>query len=158
MLYHMKKLVFRLVFPLTFISYMIFEKWWFVIIVDGPDKKAYGFPLINCFDSLASSLEHYYFIFETVVNISVFTLFWFVIVYAIDRYIFKILISNILAKISLGLLTIYLFAFTLISINFNTRFFLKCDFDVEAVIETGYHFTWTGFQPDYSKINDEQGK
>ncbi len=154
----MKKLAFRLVFPLTFISYVLFEKWWYIIIVDGPDKTAYGFPLINCSDSLASSLEYYYFILETVFNISVFTLFWAVIVYVIDRFTFKISISGILAKISLMLLSIYLIAFTYISINFNTRFFLKRDFGVQTVIETGYHFIWVDFEPDYSKINTETRK
>jgi hypothetical protein len=153
----MKKLVFRLVFPLTFISYMIFEKWWYVIIIDGPDKTVYGFPLINCSQSFASSMELYYYVLETVINIAAFTIFWVIVVFLINKYIFSITISKLLAKISLLLLCLYLIAFIYISIEFNTMFSFKRDFDVK-VIEKGYHFIWTDFKPNYGKINDEQVK
>jgi hypothetical protein len=153
----MKKLIFRLVFPLTFISYMIFEKWWYVLVFDGPDKTVYGFPLINCSQSFATSLQFYYYVFETVVNITVFSLFWFAIIFIFDKYIKPITISKLFAKISIVLLCFYLIGFTYFSIELDNQFFIKRDFEVK-VIDKGYHFIWTDFKPNYSKINVEQGK
>jgi hypothetical protein len=153
----MKKLALRLVFPLTFISYMIFEKWWYVLVYDGPDKTVYGFPLINCSQSFASSLDLYYYVLETAINIAAFTIFWFIVVFLINKYIVLITISKLLSKISFVLLCLYVLTFTYFSMEFNTRFFFKRDFDVK-IIDKGYHFIWTDFKPNYGKINEEQVK
>ena len=148
----MKKLIFRIVFPLTFFSYMLIEKWWYVYIIEGPDKTVYGFPLINCSQSLASSMELYYYVLETIFNVFAFALFWFVVIFIIQKYIFRISVSNVLAKISTGLLVLYLLAFAWFSSEFNSRFFLKRDFDIKA-IDKGYNFIWSPHYIDYDKYD-----
>jgi hypothetical protein len=137
----MKKLIFNLVFPLTFFSYIIFEKWWYVYIYDGPDKTLFGFPLINCCPSLATSMEWDYYIFETIINVATFSIFWFSVVFVINKYVKPIRVSNLFGKISFVLLILYAVGFTYISIEFNTKFFLKRDFKVK-VVDKGYHFIW----------------
>ncbi|MEM6768710.1 MAG: hypothetical protein AAF655_27470, partial [Bacteroidota bacterium] len=40
----MKQLIWRLVIPLTIISFFLVTKWWFVAVEDAPDSWMYGFP------------------------------------------------------------------------------------------------------------------
>lgn len=137
----MKKLIFSVVFPLTFISYFLFDKWWYVLIIDAVDVNMHGFPLINCSPTLTTSMEFEYYVFETIINVSSFFTFWLLIVFSINRFIKPIFISNLIGKICSVLLGLYLIGFTYFSIEFNTRFYFKRDWDIE-IMDSGFEWIW----------------
>jgi hypothetical protein len=155
----MKKLIFRLVLPLTFVSYFIFDKWWYVEIIDGgPDELVYGFPLISCSPSLATSLEWNYYVLETTTNIVVYFLFWFAIVFLINRFIKPVSISNLLERIFYVLLSLCSLAFIYFSIELNSTFYFRRNIDI-TIMDKGYKWIWQDRpQLDYYKYHPEKLK
>lgn len=152
----MKKLIFNLIFPLSFISYFLFDKWWYVVIVDYIDVNMYGFPLINCSPSTGASMEYVYYVSETMINVVCFFTFWLAIVLIINRFIKPIFISNLIGKTCSVLLGLYVIGFTYFSIEFNTRFYFKRDWQIE-IMDTGFEWIWQSPPtPDYNKYRPEK--
>ena len=152
----MKKLIFSLVFPLTFISYFLFDKWWYVLIIDAFDVNMFGFPLINSSPAMGASMEFEYYVLETIINISCFFIFWLAVVSIINRFIKPIFISNLIGKTCLILLGLYLIAFTYYSIEFNARFAFKRDCQIE-IMDTGFEWFWQyPPTPDLNKYHPEK--
>ena len=60
----MKRLILRLILPLTLILFAIITKWSYGVIVDGTDEFFYGFPLIYKCDGFHTSLSTQYFLIE----------------------------------------------------------------------------------------------
>jgi hypothetical protein len=148
----MNKLIFRLVFPLTFFSYILFDKWWYVYITDGTDVYMSGFPLINCSPSITASMEWIYFITETIINMFSFFIFWYLIIYLIHRFIKPILITNLIGKISLIVFGVYLMGFIYSSFVFNTSFKISRDWEIK-ILNSGFIFSWQ-MPPKTYNLND----
>jgi len=147
----LKTLTFKLVIPLTIFSFLIFTKWWYVFVIDGTDEIMYGFPLIYTCRGFATSMSYQFFIAELLIDLLTYFLFWLIIVYFLNRFLFTIRIHKVL--------TIILITAALIPAGFsiyimtwqNNLFLWKRNFQIEKR-ETGYKFLWQEqVQPDFNK-------
>ncbi|WP_222931286.1 hypothetical protein, partial [Xanthovirga aplysinae] len=83
----MKKLIWELVLSLTVISFSIFTKWWYVLPTDALDTVMSGFPLIWISEGWHTSMSLQIFVKELIINLLIYFVFWFTIVYTINRLI-----------------------------------------------------------------------
>jgi hypothetical protein len=149
----MRKLVPRLVLPLTFLSYLLVDKWWYGDIADGPDVVAHGFPLISNAPSIDSSMEIVYFVPETIINISCYFIFWLVLVFIINRWVIGIWLPSVVAKVANGALLVWLFYFTWLSITYHTSFSWNHEQDM-TILDSGFEWSWQDAPlPDYNKYH-----
>ena len=135
----MKQLIFKIVIPLTIISFAIFTQWRYASVVDAPDTMFYGFPLPFTCLGWHTSLSLQIFIIEFVIDLLTYFLFWFIVIFCINRFLCKIRTHKIIT-ISLWILC------TLAIINGmifcgNNIYYIKRPFDIE-IIKTGYKFFW----------------
>ena len=128
----MKKLTWKLVLPLTVLSFMFVTQSWYVYVVDGPDKYMTGFPLICSSPGFHTSMSIQIFVAEFLFDLFVYFLFWFVIVFLFNRFLFKIKIRKIIYRflIFLSVLAIALYA-SMLTIS-DVEFKLTRDFEVEV--------------------------
>ncbi len=154
----MRQLVLKLVFPLTIVSFLLFTKWWYVLVVDGPDTIMYGFPLIYTCQGFHTSMSSQFFLLELLVDLAVYFLFWLGMVYLIHRFVWFIRIPKVI--------TILLFVVTLLLLGFNMLFVVnpdnlfswKRDFGVE-IMKTGFKWDWQQQEhPDYYDYHPEKRK
>jgi len=145
----MKRLIVKLVLPLTIFSFIIINKWWYVLVIDGADEIMYGFPLIYTCRGFGTSMSHQFFILEFLLDLLTYFLFWFIFVYLVDRFLFTIKMHKILS-ISLMTTSGILIGFVVYFASSQEIFFLlKRDFEIEKM-ETGYNFIWQEqVWPDY---------
>ncbi|HEU5164171.1 MAG TPA: hypothetical protein VFU29_01455 [Chitinophagaceae bacterium] len=147
----MKKLTLKLILPLTIISFIIFTKWWYVLVVDRRDEIMYGFPLIFTCRGFHASLSSQVFIVEFMIDLLVYFLFWFMLVYMANRFLFTIKLHKALF-IPLVTVTFISLGFAIfIASKLENQFFLKRDFEIEKM-KTGYNLIWQKqIRPDYPK-------
>lgn len=147
----MKILTLKLVLPLTVISFMIFTKWWHVFPVDGPDIILWGFPFPFAGDGFHTSMSLQIFVFELIIDFLIYFVFWFLIIFSINRFVIKVNIRRILI-ITLFIIAGFVLIGSLIIMSLPENMFLvKRDFKVE-IKETGYKFIWQNQpRPDYNK-------
>lgn len=86
----MKKLIWKIVLPLTLIVFSTISMWRFVLIVDGPSEILTGFPLLYICSGWHTSLSYQIFISEFVIDFFIYFVFCFLIVFFVDRFIWKI--------------------------------------------------------------------
>jgi hypothetical protein len=151
----LKKLTVKLILPLTIISFIIFTKWWYVLVVDGTDEIMYGFPLIYTCKGFHTSLSSQVFILELLIDLLIYFLFWFLFVYLVNRFLFTIKFHRVLF-ISLLTVTFIILGFSIFIASWSeNKFYLKRDFQIEKM-ETGYNFIWQEqVRPDYHKYHPE---
>ena len=89
-----KQLTWRLILPLTIISFGTFTKWWYVLPGDAPDTMMVGFPLAFAGDGWFTSMSLQIFLIEFIVDFIIYFLFWFLIVLLIRRILTQINISK----------------------------------------------------------------
>ena len=82
----MKTLTLKLVLPLTIILFFVINKWWYVDVIDGTDEIMYGFPLIYTCDAFHTSLASQYFVLEYILDLLVYFLIIWTIVYALYKW------------------------------------------------------------------------
>ena len=99
----MKRLLWKLILPLTVISMMVFTKWWYALVVDGPDEIFTGFPFAFVCSGWYTSLSLQIFVLEFVANLLTYFLIISLLVYAIDRLIIKI---NVPRFVSISLIVL----------------------------------------------------
>ena len=92
----MKQLTWRLILPLTIISFGVFTKWWYVLPVDAPDTMMAGFPLAFVCDGWHTSMSLQIFAFELMFDFLIYFSFWFLLIIFINRYLLRIKIDNML--------------------------------------------------------------
>lgn len=132
-------LVWKLIFPLTIISFFAFDKWWYVYIYDGPDKFMYGFPLAYACDALHTSMARHYFILELAIDLLIYFSFWSVAIFLINRFWVRIQVPKYLAIFNLSIAGIILAGMLFWASLPGHTFELKRPFEVE-VKETGLIF------------------
>lgn len=144
----MKQLTHKLVLPLTIISFAAFTKWWFVLPVDAPSTMMTGFPLIFLSPGWHTSISLQIFLLELTVDLLVYFLFWYLIVFCVNRMFKRIKIHKLLAWI-LNVLTVLIIVGTLIvASNSNNIFYLHRDFEIQ-VLEQGFKSSWRNVErPD----------
>lgn len=88
----MRDVSWRLVLPLTLISFVLWTKWWMVytLPVDGPDIIMVGFPLTYAGDGWHTSMSLQIFFLEFSFDLLVYFLFWFAVIWVIDRFVVRI--------------------------------------------------------------------
>jgi hypothetical protein len=141
----MKDLSWKLVLPLTLISFVLWTKWWMVyaLPVDAPDIIMVGFPLTYAGDGWHTSLSLQIFFLELFVDLFVYFLFWFVVLLIIDRFVVKIQINRIVTFFTLTITGVILFGLMRIGANSTNLYYVKRPYDIE-VLESGYKFIWDG--------------
>lgn len=128
----MKKLIWKLVMPLTVLSFMFVTKSWYAFVVDGPNLYMKGFPLICESPGFHTSMSIQLFVAEFLFNLLIYFLFWYVIVFLFNRFLLKIRIPKIVYRllIFLSVLTLALYASMLIISD--VEFKLTRDFGIEV--------------------------
>lgn len=137
----MKQLTWKIILPLTVISFSFFTKWWYVLPVDAPDSMMSGFPLIWLSEGWHTSSSLQIFVSELIINLMSFFLFWFLIVYICNQYIVKIKIPKIVTILMLSITSLICLGVLLIGSMPDNIYKTKRDFDIE-VLTTGYKLNW----------------
>jgi hypothetical protein len=137
----MKKLVWRLVIPLTVISFTLFTKWWHTLPVDAPDTVFTGFPFPYVCNGWHTSMSLQVFVLEFISDLLIYFVFWFTIIFFVNRYIKPIKVPNILAIVLLSI-TLAIAGYSIWIASFKDNiFYTRRNFDME-IIKTGYKFIW----------------
>ncbi len=137
----MKQLIYKIVIPLTIISFVFITKWWYVLPTDAPHSIMIGFPLAYSCNGWHTSMSEQYFILEFIVDILFYFITWVVLIYSIDRFLIKLRPKKIVVIILLSISGIVLLFSILFVSNSNNIFYLKRDFDIET-IKTQPKFIW----------------
>jgi hypothetical protein len=154
----MKQLIFKLMIPLTVISFATITKWWYALPVDAPDTLFSGFPFPFVCDGWHTSLSLQIFIAELFADLLTYFLFWFLLIYSINRLLIKININKIVTIVLWTMTGLVMIGATLIASDQNNLFYLKRPFDIE-IMEVGYKFIWQQTErPDYYKYHPEDKK
>ena len=129
------KHIFRLILPLTLISFGVITKWWFGIAIDAKDVFFEGFPLIYKCEGFHTSMSTQYFIFELMINLITYFLFWLVVIFLTTR-IWKFNVPLKIVKIFwIGYGVLFL-GFVFLSIDLNDVYLKKRNFEV-VIFDTG---------------------
>jgi hypothetical protein len=151
----MKQLTFKLILPLTVISFATITKWWYALPVDAPDTLFAGFPFPFVCDGWHTSMSLQIFVTEFFADLLTYFLFWCILIFCIDRFWTKININKIVTIVLWTLTGLVVSGATLIASNSNNLFYVKRPFDID-IMETGYKFVWQQtVRPDYYKYHPE---
>ncbi len=147
----MKQLTWRLILPLTIISFGAFTKWWYVLPVDAPDTMMSGFPLAFVSDGWHTSLSLQIFLLELVFDFVIYFLLWFFLILLVARFWTQIKVPKILISI-IWTLSIIISAFAIwIASRPEQIIQLKRDWDMQVLV-TGYKLTWQNeSRPGFAK-------
>ncbi|MEP1490395.1 MAG: hypothetical protein ABJK28_18390 [Algibacter sp.] len=126
----MKKLIFRLTFPLTLISFGIITKWSYGIVINGTDEFLYGFPLIYKCDGFHTSLSTQYFLTEMIVNLLTYFAFWLILTLILNR-IWTINIPKRISKIFWVGYSVLFLGFIYLSNDLDDQYLTKRDFEIK---------------------------
>ena len=149
----MKQLTWRLILPLTIVSFGTLTKWWYVLPVDAPDTMMAGFPFAFVGDGWFTSMSLQLFLIELCADFIIYFLFWFVTVLLIKRVWTQLTTSKILTRIFWTLAILIISFWTFILTISEKHIKLKRDWDMQVLV-TGYKFTWTNTgRPDFSKYD-----
>ncbi len=149
----MRQLTWKIVLPLTVISFATFTKWWYILPDDAPDTMMAGFPIAFVCDGWYTSGSLQIFIAEFILDLLIYLIFWFLLIFCIDRFLTKIRIHKILT-ISLSILSgLILTGTIMIAIMPEHVYKAKRDFDLEVMV-TGYKFIWQHQErPDFTQYD-----
>jgi hypothetical protein len=136
----MKQLTWKLVIPLTIISFGTITRWWYVK-VDDYNETLTGFPFPFVCPGWHTSLSLQIFVLELVADVLVYFAFWFSLTFITTRTIKSIHISKTSTVVLLAISGLFMIAFILFAINPDNIYFPTRPFDIE-IKETGYRFLW----------------
>ena len=126
--------------------------------VDAPDTLFAGFPFPFVCDGWHTSMSLQIFVTEFFADLLTYFLFWFLVIFCINRFWRKINTNKIVTIVLWTLTGLVISAATLITSNPNNLFYVKRPFDI-AILETGYKFGWQQTQrPDYNKYHPKDQK
>lgn len=149
----MKQLTWKLVLPLTIISFTIFTKWWHAEIDDYREVLK-GFPLPFVCPGWHTSMSLQIFVTELIVDILVYFLFWFFIVMTAAKTIKSFCVPKPMTIILLATSGLFTIALILLAINPDNIYTTTRPFDIK-IMETGYRFMGQEeTRPDYHKNPD----
>ena len=154
----MKKLAWKLIIPLTVISFFLFTKWWYTLPVDAPDTVFIGFPFPFVCNGWHTSMSLQVFIFELIVDLLIYFIFWFSLIFIFNLFVKKIYRNKLITGFLLSIAVVIVIFSTWIASSKDNIFYLKRDFKME-VMETGYKFIWQKQPlPDFKKYHPEKVK
>lgn len=145
----MKSLTWKLVVPVTVISFCFFTKGWYVLPVDAPDSIMTGFPFPYTCTGWHTSMSLQFFVLELIADVAFYFMVWFVLVYCINRFLIQIKLHNSLTVILISVTAILFSVFVFMASMPENVFKIKRDFDFE-ILETDYVFIWEEIsRPDH---------
>ena len=151
----MKNLTWKLVLPLTIISFVVFTKWWYVDVVDWTDEILTGFPVPYMCPGWHTSLSLQIFVSGLIIDLLTYFAFWLILIFLINNFLIKIRLNKVLTIILLSFSGLLSAGMILIGINSDNVYMYRRDFDVK-ILETGYKFIWQNqTRPDYYKYHPE---
>jgi hypothetical protein len=152
----MKQLTFKLILPLTIISFATITQWWYALPVDAPDTFYSGFPFPYVGEGWHTSMSLQIFVLELCVDFFIYFLIWFVLLFLINKYLTKIKTYKI-ATIGLWTISgIMIFGASYIASFSENVFRFKRTYDME-IIESGFKFVWQDTErPDYYKYGPKK--
>ena len=115
----------------------------YALPVDAPDIIMVGFPLTYAGDGWHTSMSLQIFFLELFVDLLVYFLFWFAVIWLTNRFIVKIRINKIVTIILLTITGLISFALLRIGADSTNLYYLKRPYDIE-VLDSGYKFFWDG--------------
>lgn len=134
----MKQLTWKLVLPLTIISFTLFTKWWNVIIDDYTETLK-GFPLPFVCPGWHTSLSLQIFIVELIVDLFAYFLFWFLAILMIVKFVRPFHIPKPVTISLLVVSGLFAFAMIILAVNPDNIYTTSRPFEMK-IIETGYRF------------------
>ena len=153
----MKQLTWKLVLPLTIISFVTFTKWWYVII-DESSETLTGFPFPFVCPGWHTSLSLQIFVLELIVDIIVYFAIWFFAILTATKFLNPIHVPKFVTITLLLTSGIFTGTLTLLAINPDNTYTATRPFDIE-IMETGYRFMWQEkVRPDYDQYNNDKNK
>jgi hypothetical protein len=135
----MKQLTWKLVLPLTPISFVLIRKEWHVEIEDLGNETLTGFPLPYVCPGWHTSLSLQIFVFELVINVLTHFAFWFFIISLLNKSFKSFKVSRIATIILLSIAGFFMFFLILLAINPDNIYTIKRPFDIK-IKET--YFLW----------------
>lgn len=148
-----KKRLISLTLPLTFISFILFSKWWIVDVIDGSDCIAYGFPFIYKAPAFYTSLAEQYFIMEFCIDFLVYFALILTLLFFATKYISRILLNKKVFIIIYVVATILIGIEILFSTVFKPSFSIRRDFEIE-VKQTGVKFYFSNNEKEeFNKLH-----
>lgn len=154
----MKQLTLKVIIPLTVISFATITKWWYALPVDAPDTLFAGFPFPFVCEGWHTSMSVQIFATELFADLLTYFLFWYILIYCINRIFIKINTNKIVTIVLWTLTGLVMSGATLIASNSDNIFYVKRPFDID-IMETGYKFVWQQTErPDYYKYHPEAKK
>jgi len=134
----MKSLTWKLVLPLTIISFVTITEWWYVAFIDGPNEVLKGFPFPYVCRGWHTSMSLQIYVLEFIADILTYFIFWFLVVYCCHRFIVPIHLSKRISAFLLVTSGIVLILGGIILGNPNNIFKLKRKDEI-VIEETGVH-------------------
>ena len=151
----MKQLTWKLILPLTVISFGTVTKWWYALPVDAPDTLYAGFPFPFVGDGWHTSLSLQFFVLELIADFLVYFLFWFISVFCIHRYLTTIKTKKIFTIGIWVISVLIIFCAAFIASFSENIFYFKRPYDME-IMQTSFKFVWQETnRPDYYKYHPE---
>jgi len=152
----MKYLIFKIVLPLTIISFAVVNKWWYALPIDGPDTLYYGFPLPFVGAGWHTSMSLQFFTIEFIADFLIYFSFWLLLTYLINRFIVTIKLHKFFTSLLLTISIIIALISVLIAADSNNIYYSKRPYEME-IMDSGYKFIWQEMEhPDYYKYHPER--
>ncbi|MEM6767641.1 MAG: hypothetical protein AAF655_22070 [Bacteroidota bacterium] len=137
----MKQLIWRLVIPLTIISFFLVTKCWFVAVEDAPDSWMYGFPFPYLCEGWHTSLSLQVFLKELFMDLGIYVLFWTATVFLVNKFLGIPPMPRPFTIILWVISGVILFAVIWVASMPEHIFLIQREFDCE-VIASGFKFPW----------------
>ncbi len=138
----MKQLTWKLVLPLTIISFGLVTKWWFVEVNNEHFHEVLiGFPLPYSAPCWHTSMCSKYFIGELLLDVITYFLFCFIVTYVFHRFIKRIILKRLITVIIMIVSGIFLGIMILFFSLPDNVFYMERNFEIKT-LDTGFKFHW----------------
>lgn len=137
----MKALTFKIVVPLTVISFTFITKWWYALPTDAPETTFIGFPFAYIGRGWHTSLSHQVFVTELIADILIYFCFWLLIIFCFDKYVIRLTVKKFLtAALWTASVCCMAFGFLIFSSKDNIYYAMR-PYAME-ILATGYKLIW----------------
>ena len=137
----MKVLLFKIIIPLTIISFTIFTKWWSALPIDASETLFFGFPFVYIGKSWVTSLAHQVFVTELIADILIYFSFWLLFIFCFDKYVIKLTLNRLLTFV-LWTVSVCCIAFGFIIFSSKDNiYYAKRPYKME-ILATDYKLIW----------------
>lgn len=130
-----------MVLPLTIISFGIFTKWWYVEIDGEFHEFLTGFPLPYYCPGWHTSLSYQIFILAFIIDLLAYFIFWFFVVYFINRFIKNLEVSGLILIILFSVSILFTALGVLKAINSDNIYTFEKEFE-SVTLKSVYKFSW----------------